>query len=84
MNNQTIIAFIRMLAPFAVSILAAIGVTMDADTVYQVLLILAGGAVAIYTGWKNNSITAAAQEADEYLHQLKAGTFDHDDARDME
>lgn len=72
MNANTVVAFLRMIAPFVVSVFAAIGVTVDADTVAEVAIIVFGGVLSVYTGWKNNSITAAAQEADTWLHHLKA------------
>lgn len=71
MNKESIIAIIRIVAPLVVSVLGAAGVVLDVETVFSVLVIVAGGAVAIYTGWKNNNVTLAAQSAQEYLEILK-------------
>lgn len=83
-DANSAIALIRIFAPLVVSILAAVGVSADLDTVTTMAIIVFGGVVGIYTGWKNNSLTKSAKEADEFMHQLKDGLFDHDDCRDWE
>lgn len=71
MNKESIVAIIRIVAPLVVSVLGAAGVALDVDTVTCVMVIVAGGVVAVYTGWKSNNVTLAAQKAYEYFLVLK-------------
>ena len=41
------------------------------EQIYEGVSSVAVVAVAIYTWWKNNSVTDEAQQADEYLKELK-------------
>lgn len=78
MNTQSVIALIRIVAPLVVSAFGAAGVAMDLDTVTCVLVIVAGGIVSVYTGWKNNSITKAAQEADRFMEAVKSAASEEE------
>lgn len=46
-------------------------VSVQYEEVYALVSIVLSAAVGISSYWKNNSFTAAAQAADEYLHSLK-------------
>lgn len=46
-------------------------VSVQYEEVYALVSIVLSVAVGIASYWKNNSFTAAAQAADEYLHSLK-------------
>lgn len=71
--NERIMAFVRLLVPLIVYIATAAGIALDTETVYCVLLIVAGFGATIWCWWKNNNVTSAAQTAQLYLDALKAG-----------
>lgn len=43
------------------------------STVSEAVVGIVMGIIALYTAWKNNNITREAQEAQEYLNELKRG-----------
>lgn len=43
------------------------------DQIYEVVSSVATVVVALWAWWKNNSITKEAEQADEYLKELKSG-----------
>lgn len=57
--NQTLIALGWSPLPFS------------EEQIYEGVSSVAVVAVAIYAWWKNNSVTDEAQQADEYLKELK-------------
>lgn len=71
MNIETIIALIRIIAPAVAIMLTAVGFTIDADSVVTVAGVFASVILAIYSGWKNNNVTSAAQTAQKVLNLIK-------------
>lgn len=71
-NKTSIVALARICAPMFVTLLAGVGVVVDVDVVYVVLLLCAAIPMIGRCGWKNNSMTSAAQEADEFMQIIKA------------
>lgn len=70
-NSQSGVAFARLVATLLVSVLATFGWTFDSDLVFNVLLSVIAVALFVYSWWKNNNVTEAAQEAQKVLDQLK-------------
>lgn len=79
MNAERIMALVRLVVPLCVYAATFAGIALDADFVYCVLLVLCGIAATIWTWWKNNNVTTAAQEAQRYLDAIKAGYIDERD-----
>ena len=75
MKTDTIIRTVLLVLALANQVLTATGhsvIPVDDDTVAQI--ITAGFTIitAVMAWWKNNSVTKAAQEADNYLAALKS------------
>lgn len=71
-NEETLQAFIRLIATLVVSVGTAIGWAMDMDLVVGII----ASAVSIFMAvrflwWKNNNVTPEAQEAQVVLDELK-------------
>lgn len=77
-NAQRVGAVIRLAVMLVAAVAGGFGLTVDADS----LLTIASCAVAlvagVYSWWKNNNLTQAAQQAQEYLDAIKA-TDDEED-----
>lgn len=71
--EERLMAGIRLLVPLIMYGLTFAGIALDADLVYCVLLGIAGIASTVWTWWKNNNVTEAAQEAQKYLDAIKKG-----------
>lgn len=78
-NSQSGLAFARLLATLLVSVFATFGWTFDADLVFNLLLSAIAVALFVYSWWKNNNITEAAQEAQKVLDQIKVAEKDQTD-----
>lgn len=76
MNTESVIAIIRIVVPAACSVLAILGHQEDADSTLNLALVIAGAVCSIYSGWKNNNVTLAAQEAQKVLDAAKRGEAD--------
>lgn len=71
-NSQRVIAIIRLVAMLVCGVLGGFGLTTDPDALSTVLLIVVASCVAVYSWWKNNNVTKAAQDAQEYLDAVKS------------
>ena len=72
-NPERIIALIRLAAMLACGVLGGFGLTTDPEALSTVLLVVAAGAVSVYSWWRNNNVTKAAQDAQAYLDAIKKG-----------
>lgn len=72
-NSQRIIALIRLAAMLICGVLGGFGLTTDPDSLSTVLLVVAAGVTSVYSWWKNNNVTKAAQDSQEYLDAVKRG-----------
>lgn len=70
-KKQTIIAFARLACMLLTTGLSLFGVAVDADALFTGAMILLALASYIWAWWKNNNVTTAATEAQEYLETLK-------------
>lgn len=70
-KKEAAIAIIRGVVPVVVMFLTMFGISADAD----VIITAVGAAIALVTfvwsWWKNNNITQAAQQAQTFLNELK-------------
>lgn len=72
LNKESIIAFVRLLCGLVVYGASLAGVYLDIEMIYMIVMILISVAVFVYSlWWKNNNVTKAAQEAQEYLDVIK-------------
>ena len=71
MNRESVIAIVRIVVPAACGVLGVLGYSVDADSWLNVALVLTGAAMSIYSAWKNNNVTPAAQSAQRVLDAAK-------------
>lgn len=72
-KKQTIMAFIRLAVMLVAAGFAVFGVTVDADSLFTVVMTVVAVIAAIVSWWKNNNVTDAASSAQKVLDELKAG-----------
>ena len=70
-NKESVIAFVRLFCALISSGAAMFGFAMDADIMFTAAMSLIALVVLIWNWWKNNNVTKAAQEAQEYLKVIK-------------
>lgn len=75
-NSQTAIAFARLLVSLALSVCTFFGWALDADFLFNIILTAVTLILFIYTWWKNNNVTIAAQESQLVLNQIKQAEKD--------
>lgn len=72
-KKQTIMAFIRLAVMLVAAGFAVFGVTVDADSLFTVVMTVVAVIAAIVSWWKNNNVTEAATSAQKVLDELKSG-----------
>ena len=72
-KKQTIMAFIRLAVMLIAAGFAVFGVTVDADSLFTVVMTVVAVIAAIVSWWKNNNVTDAATSAQKVLDELKNG-----------
>ena len=72
-KKQTLMAFIRLACSLITTGLALYGVSVDADALFVLAMIVVALAAYIWSWWKNNNVSAAATEAQKVLEELKHG-----------
>lgn len=73
---DTIARTICLIVTLLNQILAIAGreaIPITENQIYQIVSLLATVGISIWNWWKNNSFTAAAIKADEFMHELKEG-----------
>lgn len=83
--NERVIAIVRLVVGLIVMAASACGLAIDADSVFTVILCILAIAAFAYSWWKNNNITEAVQQAQNYLNairNLKASKSDETDDDD--
>lgn len=73
MNAESIKAIVALVVTAAVNVANVCGFALDYGMVYNVVLSVASVVCVGYVWWKNQNVTAAAQQAQEYLTELKKG-----------
>lgn len=76
MNAQSVAAVLRLAAQVIVTAAAGAGWALDADLVYNVACSAAALALGVWSWWKNNNISSAAQAAQALLTELKNASAD--------
>lgn len=72
-KKQTLMAFIRLACSLIATGLALYGVSVDADALFVLAMIVVALVAYIWSWWKNNNVSAAATEAQKVLDELKHG-----------
>lgn len=72
-KKQTLMAFIRLACSLITTGLALYGVSVDADSLFVLAMIVVALVAYIWSWWKNNNVSAAATEAQKVLEELKHG-----------
>lgn len=72
-KKQTLMAFIRLACSLITTGLALYGVSVDADALFVLAMIVVALVAYIWSWWKNNNVTEAATKAQEVLEELKQG-----------
>ena len=72
-KKQTLMAFIRLACSLLTTGLALYGVSVDADALFVLAMIVVALVAYIWSWWKNNNVTTAATEAQKVLEELKQG-----------
>jgi len=72
-KKQTLMAFIRLACSLVTTGLALYGVSVDADALFVLAMIVVALVAYIWSWWKNNNVTEAATKAQEVLSELKRG-----------
>lgn len=72
-KKQTLMAFIRLACSLITTGLALYGVSVDADSLFVLAMIVVALVAYIWSWWKNNNVSTAATEAQKVLDELKHG-----------
>ena len=72
-KKQTLMAFIRLACSLITTGFALYGVSVDADALFVLAMIVVALAAYIWSWWKNNNVSTAATEAQKVLEELKHG-----------
>lgn len=78
-KKQTIMAFIRLAVMLVATGLAVFGVTVDAESLFTIVMCIVAVVAAIVSWWKNNNVTEAASAAQKVLDELKSGLKSDDE-----
>lgn len=73
-STDTIIRTIILVIALVNQILTSMGknpLPFSDETIYELITLLVTIGASAWAWWKNNSFTAAAITADEYMHELK-------------
>lgn len=72
LNKESFIAIIRLIVTAIGMIATTFSWTIDTNLIFNILVSVAAGVLLIWTWWKNNNVTEAAQQAQEMLNEIKA------------
>ena len=70
-DRDRIVAIVRLLVMLASAVAGGFGLTVDADSLGTIVACAVATAAGVYSWWKNNNITEAAQDAQAYLDAIK-------------
>lgn len=70
-NSESAVAFCRLLATLILGAATTFGWALDESLVFNVIVSIGALVMFVYTWWKNNNITEAAQETQKILNALK-------------
>lgn len=72
MNAESVKAIVTLVVTVAVNVANAAGYALDFGTAFNVLFSIAALACVAWSWWKNQNVTSAAQQAQQYLNELKS------------
>lgn len=70
-NKQRIVAIVRLLVMLAIAVAGGFGLVLDPDALGTIAACAVALAAGVYSWWKNNNLTQAAQAAQEVLDGIK-------------
>ena len=71
-KKECIMGIVRGIVPVIVTILTICGISADADIILTVIGSVLSIVTFVWSWWKNNNITLAAQQAQKVLDDLKS------------
>lgn len=71
MNSERLMAFVRLIVPLIVGAAAMFDWAVDADLMMNIAMSVLALVSFVWTWWKNNNVTEAAQEAQKLLDEIK-------------
>lgn len=71
--SEKVVAIARLAVMLIAAVAGAFGLTVDADSLLTIAACVVALAAGIWSWWKNNNLTEAAQIAQGYLDALKEG-----------
>lgn len=71
MNQEQVIAIVRLVCTFVASIATTLGIAWDSDAIFTVVCAALTVVCFVWSWWKNNNLTTAAQEAQKLLDDMK-------------
>lgn len=70
-TKETIVAFVRLACMAITGSAAMLGFAIDAEVVYNVATVALWATALIWGWWRNNNVTAAATDAQEFVELFK-------------
>lgn len=70
-DRDRIVAIVRLLVMLASAVAGGFGLTVDADSLGTIAACAVAVVAGVYSWWKNNNVTKAAQDAQAYLDAIK-------------
>lgn len=78
MNKERLKAIVTIVVTAIVNIANVYGYSVDAGPIINVVLSVLSALTIVYSWWKNQNVTDAAQRAQKYLKELKKGNHNVD------
>lgn len=75
-GTDRIVAIVRLLVMLACSVAGGFGLVVDPDSLGTIAACGVALAAGVWSWWRNNNVTMAAQEAQRYLDSIKGGYSD--------
>lgn len=70
-TSDRVMAVCRLVIMLAAAVAGGFGLTVDPDSLLTIATCAIAGVAGVWSWWKNNNVTAGAQEAQKYLDSLK-------------
>ena len=75
-GTDRIVAIARLLVMLASAVAGGFGLAIDPDSLGTIAACGAALAAGVWSWWKNNTVTRAAQDAQHYLDSIRGGYSD--------
>lgn len=79
MMDERVTAIVRLACTAVADVAACAGYALDADAIACAVLSVLACACTLWSWWKNNNLTSAAQTAQAWLDELKDGAGEDGD-----